>query len=339
VQGADVTGSFELAIRDAELAVGVDTDHDGDITWGELRASEQRLKAYLSTRLQLRAGHEPCELSFGRLQVNARVDGNYAWLPLFAHCVRAPMALAIEYHVLEQIDPSHRGLLRLRAAGQVQTAVLGGSSGPLMLRADHATLQAAQQYFAVGVWHIWSGIDHLLFLLSLLLPAVLVWRGARWEPVASGWPAFRSVFAVVTAFTLAHSLTLSLAALQIVHLPSRVTESVIAASIVVAALNNIFPVITEARARIAFGFGLLHGFGFASVLSEMGLPTGARLVSLVAFNCGIEAGQLAVVAAVMPLAYALRRQGVYRHTLLPWGSAAIAALALVWFVQRAFTPS
>jgi hypothetical protein len=121
-----------------------------------------------------------------------------------------------------------------------------------------------------------------------------------------------------------------------VHLPSRLTESVIAASIIVAALNNIFPVVTETRARIAFAFGLLHGFGFASVLADMGLPSGARLVSLVAFNCGIEAGQLAVVLAVMPLAYAMRREGLYRRALLPWGSAAIAALALVWFVQRAF---
>jgi HupE / UreJ protein len=340
IRGPNVSGSLELAMRDAELAVGLDTDHDGDITWKELRASEQRLAAYLTAHVELDAGRQPCDLSFGRVQVNGRVDGNYAWLPLIAHCPYAPHALVIRYRILEQIDPSHRGLLRLRAGSQVQTAVLGGPTDQIMLNAEHPSVyQAVQQYFEVGIWHIWSGIDHLLFLLSLLLPAVLVWKRTRWEPVASGWPAFRSVLTVVTAFTLAHSITLSLAALGVVHLPTRVTESVIAASIVVAALNNIFPIITEARARIAFGFGLLHGFGFASVLSEMGLPTGARLASLVAFNCGIEVGQLAVVVAVMPLAYLLRRQRLYRHALLPWGSAAIAALALVWFVQRAFTPS
>jgi hypothetical protein len=127
--------------------------------------------------------------------------------------------------------------------------------------------------------------------------------------------------------------------LDIVRLSSRLTESVIAASIIVAALNNIVPVVTESRARIAFGFGLLHGFGFASVLADMGLPKGARLISLSSFNLGIELGQLAVVCTVMPLVYGLRSGIFYRRAVMPWGSAAIAALALVWLVQRAFLPT
>jgi hypothetical protein len=191
------------------------------------------------------------------------------------------------------------------------------------------------EYLRAGIWHIWSGIDHLLFLLSLLLPAVLVRRQSRWEAVPIAAPAFANIVKVVTAFTLAHSMTLSLAAFDVIRLPSRLTESVIAASIIVAALNNVFPRVTEGRWRIAFAFGLLHGFGFASVLAEMGLPKGARLVSLVAFNLGVEAGQLAVVLAVMPLAYVLRSTAFYRRGVMPWGSSAIAALALVWFMQRA----
>jgi hypothetical protein len=185
-----------------------------------------------------------------------------------------------------------------------------------------------------GVWHIWSGIDHLLFLLSLLLPAVLKRQGRQWEAVPFAKPAFINILKVVTAFTLAHSITLSLAAFDVVRLPSRLTESIIAASIIVAALNNIAPHVTEGRWRIAFAFGLLHGFGFASVLSDMGLPPGARVVSLVAFNLGVEIGQLAVVLAIMPLAYAMRASVFYRRTVMQWGSSAIATLALVWFVQR-----
>ena len=191
------------------------------------------------------------------------------------------------------------------------------------------------EYLRAGVWHIWSGIDHLLFLLSLLLPAVLLRRGNRWQAVPMAAPAFVNIVKVVTAFTLAHSITLSLAAFDVIRLPSRLTESVIAASIIIAALNNVFPRVTEGRWRIAFAFGLLHGFGFASVLAEMGLPTGARLVSLVAFNLGVEAGQLAVVLAIMPLAYLFRSTAFYRRGVMPWGSSAIACLALVWFVQRA----
>jgi hypothetical protein len=168
-----------------------------------------------------------------------------------------------------------------------------------------------------------------------LLPAVLRRRDGHWEAVPLAKPALVNILQVVTAFTVAHSITLSLAAFDVVRLPSRLTESVIAASIIIAALNNIFPKVTEGRWRIAFAFGLLHGFGFASVLADMGLPPGARAISLVSFNLGVEIGQLAVVAAVMPVAYAIRATTFYRQAVMRWGSSVIAALAFVWLVQRA----
>jgi len=339
-RGNGLRGSIELAVRDVELAVGADANGDGKITWGELRATAPRLDEYIAEHLEFAENRGVCRLQFGGLKVHSRIDGNYAWLPFTARCAAGELhELTITYRLLEGIDPSHRGLLSLAAEGRFITGVLGGASPMSRLSlAEGTRWRAVREYFAVGVWHIWSGIDHLLFLLSLLLPAVLVRRDRRWEPVPTARPAFLGVLKTVTAFTLAHSITLSLAALDVVHLPSRLTESVIAASIIIAALNNIFPLITEGRARIAFAFGLLHGFGFASVLSDMGLPTGARVTSLLAFNAGIEAGQLAVVLAVMPLVYALRARVVYRQTLLQWGSGAIAAVALLWFIQRAFLP-
>jgi hypothetical protein len=334
--GRDLRGSLEIAIRDAELAVGVDGNRDGRITWGELRASGPKLIAYLRENLAFSAQGHPCSVRFGSMLVNARVDGNYAHFPVSLTCAGEVKDLKITYRLLAGIDPSHRGLLRLTAGGEGQTAVLGGGNAELTLSVAHPDRwRAFRDYLQAGVWHIWSGIDHLLFLLSLLLPAVLVRRELHWEPVPAAGPAVVNILKVVTAFTIAHSLTLSLAAFNLVHLPSRLTESVIAASIIVAALNNVFPLITESRARIAFAFGLLHGFGFASVLAEMGLPNGARLVSLVAFNLGIELGQLAVVLTVMPLAFAMRGGTLYRRAILPWGSAGIAALALVWLIQRA----
>jgi hypothetical protein len=336
VRGRTMGGSIEVAVRDVELAVGVDTNRDGEVTWGELHASEPRLVSYLAGHFAVASAGAECAVHFGRLEVNTRIDGNYAWLPLDIRCTRDPRPLEVRYHVLAGIDPSHRGLLRLAADHTVQSAVLDPAVAGVTLAPGHPALwQTFADYLEVGLWHIWSGIDHLLFLLSLLLPAVLIRRNGHWEPVAAARPACISILKVVTAFTLAHSITLSLAAFDVVRLPARLTESVIAASIVIAALNNIFPLVTETRARIAFAFGLLHGFGFASVLSEMGLPQGARLLSLVAFNCGIEAGQLAVVLGVMPAIYALRKVEVYRRALLPWGSAAIATVALGWLAQRA----
>jgi HupE / UreJ protein len=338
VQGQQITGSLELAVRDVELAIGVDANHDGKVTWGELRASQPQLRQYVGQHLAFLAQDAACTVNLGALQVNDRVDGSYAWLPLSARCPRAVTRLSIRYSLLADIDPSHRGLLTLSAGKVAQTGVLGGAATADFEVFAPSAWRTAVDYLQAGIWHIWSGIDHLLFLLSLLLPAVLIRRGRRWEPVLAARPAVFSILKVVTAFTLAHSITLTLAALNVVRLPSRLTESVIAASIIVAALNNVFPVVTDSRARIAFAFGLLHGFGFASVLADMGLPSGARLLSLLSFNLGIETGQLAVVLGVMPVVYALRASLVYRRAVLPWGSAAIAVIALVWLLQRALPP-
>jgi hypothetical protein len=336
MHGRLLAGSVELAVRDVELAVGVDSNRDRRATWRELRAAAPALRGYLADHLTVETTGAPCPVQFGELRVNTRVDGNYAWIPVSVQCPTEPAQITIRYQVLSGIDPSHRGLLKLDSGGRgIQTAVLRSDTPAELALAPASRWHAIREYFITGVEHIWSGIDHLLFLLSLLLPAVLIRRDNRWEAVASARPAFVSILKVVTAFTIAHSITLSLAAFDLVRLPSRLTESVIAASIVVAALNNIFPIVTEGRARIAFAFGLLHGFGFASVLADMGLPAGARATALIAFNCGIEAGQLAVVAAVMPMAFALRRAAPYRQVVLPVGSAVVAVLAFVWFVQRA----
>ena len=334
VQGPRLSGSIELAMRDAELAVGLDTNRDGRVTWGEVRSHQRDLELYVRSKLTLGDGTARCSEEFSPVEVNGRVDGNYLWLPFTATCGGSqPAKLIINYRLMEGIDPSHRGLLTVTAWGGTQTGVLNGEQS---IALEHPSAwRAFTEYLQTGVWHIWSGIDHLLFLLSLLLPAVLCHRDQHWEAVPLAQPVFLNILKVVTAFTFAHSITLSLAAFDVVRLPSRLTESIIAASIIVAALNNVFPKVTEGRWRIAFAFGLLHGFGFASVLADMGLPPGARAISLVSFNLGVEIGQLAVVVAVMPLAYAVRATSFYRQTVMRWGSSAIAALAFVWLIQRA----
>ncbi len=335
VEGSSLTGTIELAMRDAELAVGLDSNRDGRITWGEVRSHQRELELYVRSKLSIGDSESRCSEEFASVEINERVDGNYLWLPLTGTCGSKPTRLAIDYRLMQDIDPSHRGLLTVTAWHTTQTGVLGGGHGAQSIVLDHPSAwRAFAEYLERGVWHIWSGIDHLLFLLSLLLPAVLKRREQCWEAVPLAKPAFLNILKVVTAFTVAHSITLSLAAFDVVRLPSRLTESVIAASIIVAALNNIFPKVTEGRWRIAFAFGLLHGFGFASVLADMGLPPGARVVSLVAFNLGVELGQLAMVMAVMPLAYAVRASSFYRQTVMRWGSSAIAALAFVWLIQR-----
>jgi hypothetical protein len=147
------------------------------------------------------------------------------------------------------------------------------------------------------------------------------------------------VLAIVTAFTVAHSITLALSALEIVHAAPAIIEPAIAASVLLAALNNLWPLFgpdNHRRWSVAFALGLLHGFGFSSALSEIGLPAGHRLAALFGFNLGVEVGQLALVALVLPASYWLRRTVAYRRVGLAAGSLAAAICASIWFVERCF---
>ena len=182
--------------------------------------------------------------------------------------------------------------------------------------------------------HLITGYDHLLFLLCLLLPALLTRREGQWVPVARPRQALLPVAGIVTAFTLAHSLTLGLAALGHLHLPPSLIEPLIAASIVLAALDNLRRFLPGPRWAIALGFGLIHGFGFAGVLGELGLPAGAMAWALLQFNLGLELAQLGVVVVALALLWPLRRWRGFRPWVLGAGSGLAALMGAVWVVQR-----
>ncbi len=335
--GAAFDGQWDIALRDLDFAIGLDADGDANITWGELRQRHADIAAYALARLSVQADGQPCKVSVGEQLVDRHTDGAYTVLPLRVTCPAAPATLNLDYRLFADIDPQHRGLLRLQAAGATRTAVLGPQAP--MKTFDLAQPSRWRQfldYVVEGVWHIWIGFDHILFLLSLLLPAVLVWRKPRWLPVERFASAFWEVLKVVTAFTLAHSITLSLATLGVIGLPSRWVESAIAASVLLAALNNVWPLFQGRRWMVAFGFGLIHGFGFASVLTDLGLPQGALALALVGFNLGVEAGQLTIVVLFLPLAYGLRRTWLYQRLVMVGGSLLIALLAASWLAERAF---
>jgi len=169
----------------------------------------------------------------------------------------------------------------------------------------------------------------------LLLPSVFILSHHQWAPANRFRDTFWDVLKVATSFTVAHSITLSLAALSVITLPSRLVESTIALSVVLAALNNIWPLVHGRRWAVAFGFGLIHGFGFASVLADLGLPRDALLLALVGFNVGVELGQLAIISVFLPVAYGLRATKAYRRVIFVGGSAAIALVAGVWLAERA----
>ena len=230
IANGGLNGRWDIALRDLEFAIGLDADGNGEITWGELRARHADIASYALTRLAIRADDAACTLQPGAQQVDEHSDGAYTVLALAISCPRVPEKLTLHYTLFADIDPQHRGLLNLSVDGATRTAVLGPQAATQTFElAQVSRWRQFVDFAREGVWHIWIGFDHILFLLSLLLPAVLVWRAPRWQPADALRDSFWEVFRIVTAFTVAHSITLSLATLGMVALPSRLVESAIAA--------------------------------------------------------------------------------------------------------------
>ena len=252
--------------------------------------------------------------------------------------------LEVGYPVFFEFDDTRRNMLVIEHNWRTGTfnnegnvSLIFSPSNPRQtLYLDRATvLSGFLGFVRLGAWHIWIGLDHILFLVALALPSVLYRDEKGWRPVADFRRALFNIFMIVTFFTLAHSITLSLAALEVVNLPSRLVESVIAASIAVAALHNIFPRYHGREWAFAFVFGLFHGFGFATVLSDLGLEAKYLVLSLLGFNAGVEAGQIAIIAAVFPVLFLMRRRDWYSRSFLWIGSLVLAAVALIWLAERA----
>ena len=336
VKDSQVEGQWDIALRDLDFAIGLDTDGDGAITWGEVRSKHDEIAAYALSRLTIISGETGCPKQASRHVIDNHTDGAYAVLLFTTTCPIPIDTLQAEYRLLFDLDAQHKGLLRLTHGQETTTAIFSQESPSQQFKIGDVSLwRQAQQYVYEGIWHIWLGYDHVLFLLALLLPAVLRRAADRWEPTPDFLSALREVLTIVTAFTVAHSITLGLSTVGLIALPSRLVESAIAASVVFAGISNLYPAHIQRRWLVAFLFGLVHGFGFASVLSDLGLPKGSLVLSLVSFNLGVEAGQLAIVAMFLPLAYVLRTSWTYQRLVLVTGSLGIAVLAFAWLIERA----
>ena len=335
VSGSAVNGRWDIALRDLDYAIGLDLDDDGAITWDELRTREVAVAAYALARLRVAVGNKPCTITPAPLMVDRHSDGAYTVMRFSGDCAADARDVVVDYRLFFDLDPQHRGLLQLAVNGVTRTALFSPerpryAAGAASSSPGHELVAFVRE----GVWHIWIGIDHLLFLCALLLPAMLIRTSGRWRPVPNASQAFWNVLKIVTSFTVAHSITLSVAVLQLASFPSRWVESAIAASVLVAALNNIRPVVHRNLWIVAFGFGLIHGFGFASVLLDLDLPRESLFFSLLGFNLGVELGQLAIVVLYFVLAYGIRSSALYRRALLSGGSAVIALVATGWMIER-----
>lgn len=342
VQGRTVNVRWDIALRDLDTELALDTDDDGSLSWREVRSRELDIRSLAFANLALKSAGSNCEPQDapgpGGLKLEQHSDGTYAVLAEQVTCPSTIRRLDVEYHLFAASDPTHRGIVRLTTGASEQTAVVGPENPIRSFDIGSGSWRdTLHDFVKEGIWHIWLGFDHILFLLALLLPSVL-------PPARSTLPgaprSFRStlldVVQIVTAFTVAHSITLTLAVLGLVSLPSRLVESAIALTVILAAANNVWPIMKDRRWMAAFGFGLIHGFGFASALRDLGLPPGALAISLFGFNLGVEIGQLALVSVFFPIAYLLRSTILYRRWIVQLGSLTIIILAGIWLTERVF---
>jgi hypothetical protein len=341
VQGRDLAVQWSIALRDLDYAIGLDSDGDGAITWGELRQHAAAINAYALARLRLSADGTACVPGPVTNLADKLSDGAYAVLRFRATCAAVPKTVAVHYTLLFDLDPLHRGLLTLSVGGVPHAYALSPSAPDAASDVTPGYASTFTSFFATGVTHLLTGIDHMLFVAMLLIPAMFRRRAQDFGPHAQLVPVsdFRAMFIealkVLSAFTLAHGTTLTLSVLHIVSIPERLSEAGIALTILATALDNFLHFLPARRWPLAFAFGLVHGLGFATALGPMTLPPVALGIALISFNLGLEAAQVTIASIVLPIGFILRNTFVYPRRIMPIMSGAVALVALAWFTDRA----
>jgi len=318
----------DLALIDVLQRMPLDSDGDGLLTWGEVLQARDPIAAFVTGGLTVAGGSSACDLAGRRpvIALTRYADVPYISLRFGLRCPDADAAAVytLRYELFFDINPAHAALLRVTGSGRERADLLSDGRRTVVLAGTGSLLSGAAAFVGEGFHHILSGYDHLAFLLLLILPVagcgLLRQRAAR-------------IAAIVTAFTVAHSVTLAAAVTGLVGLPAQPVEMAIAGSVAVAGIMNVVRPAQPLGLRIAFCFGLLHGFGFAGALGELGLQGDTLLVDLLAFNLGVELGQLLVVALALPMLALLSTSVRYRSLLVPAASLGGAAAGILWIAE------
>jgi hypothetical protein len=341
------TVRWDIALRDLDAAIDIDADEDGKLTWAEVKAAWPQIESYALPRLKI----EGCTLHPTGQGLERRNDGAYAVMYFASDCVLSASP-QITYLLFREVDPTHRGIAKIQRIGQPLALRMldptGGSdtsgggtrtgsdsnSTSTQATSDAISPTGAWGFLREGIRHILTGYDHVLFLLCLLLPSVMRRTPQGWKPVEKLSQAVWPVMGIVSAFTVAHSITLGLAATKVVTLSPAFIEPAIAVTIILAALDNVWPIFPVRRVVVTFFFGLIHGFGFAGVLAELNLPTSQFVWALLQFNVGLELGQLMIVISVTAALFLLRDRPRYRAWAIGGGSMAAVLVGTLWLIER-----
>lgn len=335
----------EITLQELVAIFDIDANDDGKLLGEEYALVDtQKLAGYVIEHLKLEADRRLCRLEITSHEIVAHSTGDFIRFPIVHNCSKPDEQLIVKYHLFFDENPYHQGTLTVIQSQHSSLSYFWDDQRTHVLRLQNVSqLKMFYRDLQLGFRHILIGLDHLLFLLCLILPSVLILKkhdvkgkGYSWVPASSLLVVMIDIAKVVTAFTVAHSVTLGLSVMEWVpQPPPALVEIVIAVTVLLVALNNLIPVVYRLRWFVTLLLGLIHGFGFANVLNAYELPVKDIGWSLLAFNLGVEIGQLLCVGAVLPLLYWLRKSVLYVALALKGGSVAVIIVACGWIVQRA----
>jgi hydrogenase/urease accessory protein HupE len=311
--------AYELFIPDYSLAP-YDQNHDGSLTAEELLLHQAELEKELQSNLRLEQDKEIMTFSLRSIVKTEKDTIPGAVFSILYSSTKPITEFTIQYNLLfDKVDPNHINFALILDGDDVDQTIFDSGSRSYHFESLHprTLISTLWTYMLLGIEHIVTGFDHLLFVLALILVTTKL----------------RDIVKIVTAFTVAHSITLLLATLGFIKMNPVWVESIIALTICYVALENISTAKHGHRPLLTFIFGLVHGMGFAGALGEIGLPKHYFIGSLLTFNLGVEIGQLVIVALVLPLLLWLRKFPWHRNIVVI-GSALIFARALWWLLER-----
>lgn len=334
-----INGEVKLNLDDLEGVLPLDSNKDTELTWGEIVENKAIVESYVLQNFRFMQDNIQCPLSLqSNLKLQQLSEIMLLVVPFRASCNNPNKAntISVYYQMLFEDDAKHKAILSLFESTNDKEFVLvfdASNKQQTLTLSTSNVLGTIVTFVYQGIFHILIGIDHILFLLTLLLTISMEYKHKQWQAIPSKKTIIHRTLWVISAFTLAHSITLSGTALGWLPSFGSWVEVVIAASILFNVVNNIFPLIHR-LGLITFAFGLIHGMGFAGALAELGFPEQQQLVSVLAFNIGVELGQIAILLICLPILMFARSNAVYQRKIMPAMSIIIGFVALYWVIER-----
>lgn len=329
ITATDIDGQALFQMDDLEWVLGIDDNRDKEVTWQEFRTHIPSIQQQFIDSIQITRNTAKCQFNSALTDIKQIADRTYAEFSLQSPCPSTDSQLTVEANYLTIVDPQHQLFLSLNNDGKTTSTLLTRSNKKLIIAGDIKLFDSIKAFVREGIWHIFTGYDHILFIMTLIFASLFG------IPVEQQKNSIKNLLLMISSFTIAHSVTLIASALDWIRIPSQWVESAIAATVIFAALNVRMRWVAEKLWALTFSFGLIHGMGFANALRELSIPEQNFISSLVSFNIGVEIGQLVLVGISLPLLFLLAKNSFkWQQQSIKFATALIACFGIIWFIER-----